>query len=71
MAMKPDGESQPDLIVSWADVPRSPGNAFYDMLQKLLVGAGFDRFVEESCQAYNAPRMGRRRYRQVDISGCC
>src|SRR5437868_843644 len=58
MAMKRDGESQPDLIVSWADVPRSPGHAFYDKLQKVLVDAGFDRFVEESCQAYYAARMG-------------
>jgi len=58
MAMKRDGESQPDLIVSWADVPRSPGHAFYDKLQKLLVDAGFDRFVEENCEAYYAPRMG-------------
>ena len=58
MAMRRDGESQPDLIVSWADVPRSPGHAFYDKLQKLLVDAGFDRFVEESCVAYYAPRMG-------------
>ncbi|MER3439438.1 MAG: DDE transposase [Chloroflexota bacterium] len=58
MAMKRDGESQPDLIVSWADVPRSPGHAFYDRLQGLLVGAGFDRFVEDTCKAYYAPRMG-------------
>lgn len=58
MAMRRDGEAQPDLIVSWADVPRSPGHAFYDRLQKLLVDAGFDRFVEESCEAYYAPRMG-------------
>lgn len=58
MAMKRDGESQPDLIVSWADVPRSPGHAFYDRLQRLLIGAGFDRFVEDTCKAYYAPRMG-------------
>ena len=58
MAMKRDGEIQPDLIVSWADVPRSPGHAFYDKLQKLLVEGGFDRFVEDSCQTYYAPRMG-------------
>jgi transposase len=46
MAMKRDGESQPDFIVSLADVPRSLGQAFYDKLQKLLVQAGFHRFVE-------------------------
>jgi transposase len=58
MAMTRDGEIQADLIVSWSDVPRSPGHAFYDKLQKLLVDAGFDRFVEDNCQAYYAPRMG-------------
>jgi transposase len=58
MAMKRDGDAQPDLIVSWADIPRSPGHAFYDKLQKLLIGAGFDRFVEDCCEAYYAPRMG-------------
>jgi len=63
MAMKRDGESQPDLIVSWVDVPRSPGHGFYDRLQKLLVKAGFDRFVEDSCEAYYAPQTGGARRR--------
>jgi transposase len=58
MAMGRDGEVQPDLIVTWADIPRSPGHAFYDRLQKLLVEADFDRFVEATCQPYYAPRMG-------------
>ncbi|WP_240198244.1 transposase [Novosphingobium sp. P6W] len=58
MAMRRDGDVQADLIVSWSDIPRSPGHAFYDKLQKLLVDAGFDRFVEEACQAYYAARMG-------------
>lgn len=40
------------------DVPHSAGHAFYDKLQKLMVDAGFDRFVEEGCKAYYAPRMG-------------
>ena len=58
MAMGRDGDVQADLIVSWSDIPRSPGHAFYDKLQKLLVDAGFDRCVEEACQAYYAARMG-------------
>jgi transposase len=58
MAMGRDSEAQPDLIVTWAEIPRSPGHVFYDRLQKLLVDAGFDGFVEESCKAYYAPRMG-------------
>ena len=39
-------------------MPRSPGHAFYDKLQKLLTEAGFDGFVEEICKPYYAPRMG-------------
>src|ERR1043166_9548870 len=58
MAMGRDGEVQPDLMVTWAGVPRAPGHVFYDRLQKLLVEAGVDRFVEETCQPYYAPRMG-------------
>jgi len=44
--------------MSWSDVPRSPGHAFFDKLQRLLVDAAFDRFVESCCEAYYAPRMG-------------
>ena len=27
---------QGDLVVTWAEMPRSPGHVFYDRLQKLL-----------------------------------
>jgi len=39
-------------------MPRSPGHAFYDRLQKLLSEAGFDAFVETECKPFYAPRMG-------------
>ena len=39
-------------------MPRSPGHAFYDRLQGLLLDAGFDAFVEQVCKPYYAPRMG-------------
>ena len=58
MAMRREGEVQADLIVTWAEMPRSPGHAFYDKLQALLTEAGFDAFVEEVCKPYYAPRMG-------------
>jgi len=38
-------------------MPRSPGHVFYDRLQKLLAEAGFDVFVEETCEPYYARRM--------------
>ena len=45
-------------MATWAEMPRSPGHAFYDRLQELLSEAGFDAFVEEVCKPCYAPRMG-------------
>src|SRR5271157_4615967 len=58
MAMGREGEVPGDLMMTWAEMPRSPGHVFYDHLQKLLAEAGFDAFVEETCKPYYAPRMG-------------
>ena len=58
MAMGREGEGQSDLVMTWAEMPRSPGHAFYDRLQNLLAEAGFDAFVETTCRPYYAPRMG-------------
>jgi transposase len=59
MALGRQGERQADLMLSWAELPRSPGHAFYDRLQAVLVGAGFDGFAEEECAPYYASRRGR------------
>jgi transposase len=58
MAMGRAGDRQGDLIVTWAEMPRSPGHVFYDRLQEVLMSSGFDRFVEATCQRYYAPKMG-------------
>ena len=58
MAMRREGEVQGDLVVTWAEMPRSPGHVFYDRLQNVLSEAGFDAFVEETCKPFYAPRMG-------------
>src|SRR5918993_474977 len=59
MALGRQGERQADLMVGWAELPRSPGHAFYDRLQAVLVGAGFDRFAEKACAPYYASGRGR------------
>ena len=46
-------------MLSWAELPRSPGHAFYDRLQAILVGAGFDGFAEQRCAPYYASKRGR------------
>ena len=58
MAMGREGDRQGDLIVTWAEVPRSPGHVFYDRLQDVLIAGGFDRFVETACQPYYAAKLG-------------
>jgi transposase len=59
MALGRQKERQTDLMVGWAELPRSPGHAFYDRLQAILVEAGFDRFAENACAPYYASRQGR------------
>ena len=58
MAMRRETGIQDDLVATWAEMPRSPGHAFYDRVQALLKEAGFDAFVEDLCKPYYAPRMG-------------
>jgi len=58
MAMGREGDRQGDLIVTWDEMPRSPGHVFYDRLQEVLIAGGFDGFVETACQPYYAPKMG-------------
>jgi transposase len=59
MALGRQGERQIELMVGWAELPRSPGHAFYDRLQAILVGAGFDSFAETTCAPYYAGERGR------------
>jgi transposase len=58
MAMGRESDRQGDLVVSWDEMPRSPGHVFYDRLQEVLIAGGFDRFVETACQPYYASKMG-------------
>ena len=59
MALGRQGEQQADLMVGWAELPRSPGHAFYDRLQAVLAQAGFDGFAEAQCARHYAGKQGR------------
>jgi transposase len=59
MALGRHKDRQSELLVTWAEMPRSPGHAFYDRLQAELLSAGFDGFVEGQCAPYYAARQGR------------
>jgi transposase len=50
---------QGELFLTSADLPQSPGHAFYDRLNELLAEADFDRFVEDLCQPHYAKEVGR------------
>jgi hypothetical protein len=57
MAMARAEGVQDDLMATWAEMPRSPGHAFYDRLQE-LGESDFDAFVEQVCKPCYAPRVG-------------
>jgi len=59
MALGRQGERQADLVVGWAELPRSRGHAFYDRLQAILIEAGFDGFAERQCTPHYAGKRGR------------
>src|SRR6516162_5508245 len=58
MAMGRSAAVREDLMATWAEMPRSPGQAFYDRLQELLLDSGVDALVEEVCKPYYATKMG-------------
>ena len=58
MAMGRQKDGQGDLMVSWSEMPRSPGHVFYDRLQSVLIEGGFDAFAEASCRPWRPFRKG-------------
>jgi transposase len=61
MALGRQTDRQSELLLSWSELPRSQGHPFYDRLQEILRGAGFDRHVEALCQPhYSSVARGRK-----------
>ena len=59
MSMGCQAPCQDELIVSWQDLPRSPGHALGGRLQQVLSDAGFDAFVESVCLPHYGSRGAR------------
>ena len=59
MAMGKRRETQPQLFIATADLPRSPGHPFYDRLNQLLDEHRFDSFVEGLCAPFYHESLGR------------
>jgi transposase len=53
------GEQHEPLWIGTSHLVDSPGHPFYHRLNELLREHGFDRFAEELCQGFYAPKMGR------------
>ncbi len=60
MAMGQQKHRQGDLLVSWSEMPRSPGHVFYDRLQSVLIEGGFDAFAEDICRRMAKPAPATR-----------
>src|SRR5947209_9914764 len=59
MALGRQRPRQSDMVVTWAELPRSPGHVFYDRLQSVVIEAALDSFVEGLCAPLYAARRGR------------
>ncbi|RMH25869.1 MAG: transposase, partial [Planctomycetota bacterium] len=47
---------EPDLWLSFEDLPKSPGHPFYEALQRILQQCGFDAFCETLCAPFYADK---------------
>ena len=52
-------ERQEELWIATGAIVRTSGHAFYDRLNEVLAGHGFDRKVEHLCRRYYRGRKGR------------
>src|SRR6266851_5565168 len=60
MAMGKKKSGRQDVMwVATRDLPTSPGHPFYQRLNRILDGQGFDAFVESLCRRFYAPGIGR------------
>jgi transposase len=64
MALGLQRPRQSDMVVTWAELPRSPGHIFYDRLQSVLIEAAFDSWG--LCAPLHAARRTRRGARSLD-----
>ena len=59
MALGRKKRRQESLWIATRELPRTGGHVFYERVNRVLEEKGFDRFVEDACQKFYAPVMGR------------
>src|SRR5229473_2462535 len=50
---------QEQLWIAHTELPRTVAHPFYEQLNRVLEGRGFDEFVEQQCSDFYAEKMGR------------
>src|SRR5207245_2303386 len=50
---------QEQLWIAHTELPRRVAHPFYEQLNRVLEGRGFDEFVEQQCTPFYAEKMGR------------
>ena len=59
MGKRPAARQASPMWVETSDLPTSDGHPYFERLNRVLAGSGFDAFVEELCAAFYADRLGR------------
>jgi transposase len=59
MGTRKQREKQEDLWIAHTELASAPGHPFYQRLNELLEGEGFDKFVEGRCAKFYAAKYGR------------
>ncbi len=59
MGMGRKKDRQDTLWVATQELPRTGGHVFYERVNRILNETEFDRFVEDSCEKFYTPVMGR------------
>ena len=57
MALGRQGERQADLMIGWAELPRSPGHAFYDRLTKWRPSQAIEAMDKETQNPFHELRV--------------
>src|SRR6266699_1268191 len=59
MGRREQQRRQDELWIPHTELPRTVAHPFYEHLNRLLEGRGFDEYVEQQCARFYAAKMGR------------
>src|SRR3981081_4375529 len=59
MGRKAKQRRQEQIWIAHTELPRTVAHPFYEQLNRVLEGRGFDEFVEQQCSQFYAEKMGR------------